>query len=344
MAEQLEFREAVVRSIDLLITLPKWAPRLEEARTTFAGMRVEHPGVEMELLSHVDPQKSSVDYDVLLEHPSGGTVTVSFTPDDAIPWSVLQADHWALNLIATINGQHVTFQQALAMLRQDGGEHGFPDALVEAALLREALAEEPPAISTQELQATADAFRRAHGLTTAASTRAWMQRRGLTIDTFDELLRERLLTHTLAERVAGAGVERYFEEHQAQFAAALIARATTSDPRVADRLVTNAVRDGADLLSAGRTLAAGGEDIRLFLGACRREELATALADAVFGAAPNQIVGPILDGRAQDVIQVLEHRPARLDPATRRSIRDLLFREWLAGKRAEATIIWHWMV
>jgi hypothetical protein len=43
------------------------------------------------------------------------------------------------------------------------------------------------------------------------------------------------------------------------------------------------------------------------------------------------------------VAEVLNRRPAQFDAPTRAAVRDLLFGEWLAVRRAEATVRWHWM-
>jgi len=41
--------------------------------------------------------------------------------------------------------------------------------------------------------------------------------------------------------------------------------------------------------------------------------------------------------------QLIKRAPARLDRATRMKIQDTLFRTWLAERRQQSSIRWHWM-
>ncbi|HXI19701.1 MAG TPA: hypothetical protein VNH46_01365, partial [Gemmatimonadales bacterium] len=43
------------------------------------------------------------------------------------------------------------------------------------------------------------------------------------------------------------------------------------------------------------------------------------------------------------VAEVLSRVPTPLDAPTRRAIQDHLFHQWLARRRKEATIRWHWV-
>ena len=60
-------------------------------------------------------------------------------------------------------------------------------------------------------------------------------------------------------------------------------------------------------------------------------------------AAAGTIIGPEAEPGGYWVGQVLARRAARLDRATRTNIEDILFRDWLAERRKEAAIRWHWM-
>ena len=68
-------------------------------------------------------------------------------------------------------------------------------------------------------------------------------------------------------------------------------------------------------------------------------DLPAAFADAPAGgivAAANQAGGA-------RVGQVVRRVPARLDRPTRGRIEALLFEDWLAARRQDATIRWHWV-
>jgi hypothetical protein len=63
----------------------------------------------------------------------------------------------------------------------------------------------------------------------------------------------------------------------------------------------------------------------------------------VAAAEPGTVVGPVIAEPGCQLWEVLDRRPAVLDPPTRAVIQARLFRDWLAQRRAEAKVRWHWM-
>jgi hypothetical protein len=61
-------------------------------------------------------------------------------------------------------------------------------------------------VTDAELQAAADAFRRLHGLTSAAATTAWLSHQGRTLEDFEQSLEADLLTEKLKEYLTRDGV------------------------------------------------------------------------------------------------------------------------------------------
>ena len=74
----------------------------------------------------------------------------------------------------------------------------------------------------------------------------------------------------------------------------------------------------------------------------RRRELPPAHARAVFAAAAGAVLGPLPSADGHEIVWVARTSRARLDPPTRALIVDILFAEWLAARRAEATVEWFW--
>ena len=73
-----------------------------------------------------------------------------------------------------------------------------------------------------------------------------------------------------------------------------------------------------------------------------RRHAEPALRDRLFSAASGELVGPLTTGTGHALIRVLEILPAQLDDRTRAAIQDILFNEWLAGRRQAAQIEWCW--
>jgi len=57
----------------------------------------------------------------------------------------------------------------------------------------------------------------------------------------------------------------------------------------------------------------------------QRGQASLELADAVFAAAPGDVVGPVRTGGDSTLVLVLSLTPARLDEPTRRAIQEILF-------------------
>src|SRR6185503_2672264 len=136
------------------------------------------------------PGEERADYDVLLD-AGGGTLAVSWSADDASPWFVDHADHWAANNVVTVNRSSLTVQEALQVVRIAGTSYpDLHDLLIRDVLRREAMGDlEVIEVSAGEVQQAADDFRQANGLHSAEATHRWLVERGLSVRTFQGLLR-----------------------------------------------------------------------------------------------------------------------------------------------------------
>jgi putative peptide maturation system protein len=336
----LAFDEALTHAVSLLRELPRGREEVPEARARLERFREAHPGIRADLLVDQPPASVRVDYDLLLGHPDGGTAALSWRADEGVPWSVQYADHWAANYVLTVNAQMLTIQQALLFLKLAG--HRSPDLmteLVDQQVITQAIQEDPPPVSEAELQAAADEFRLASGLSSAEATRRWLEETRLSVARFQELLRGAVQARKLKERVTADRVEPYFEAHPERFDLVRFFRAEAPTEAVASRLATEAREQG--LTAATRVEAAGieGRDLEAVLTSRRAHELPPVLATA----RPGEVVGPVAEGARHWVAELLDREPAQLDATIRAAIQDRLFREWLADQREQATVRWHWL-
>ena len=107
------------------------------------------------------------EHDVLLEHPERGTVGITWCADDGTPWAITYADHWASNLVVSVDDGDVTLQEALLFLKMAAEKASdLMESLVSEKIVAMAVQAEPPPVEHGELQAAADAFRIANGLLT----------------------------------------------------------------------------------------------------------------------------------------------------------------------------------
>jgi PPIC-type PPIASE domain len=208
-------------------------------------------------------------------------------------------------------------------------------------LVREALAEQLVqeqarqaglSVTAEELQAAADAFRRAHALHTAAATRAWLDGQGLTADDFEAGLEERLLAAKLKQHQTAAQVDDYFSAHRAGLEVLQLAQVLVGRDELARELASQVRDEGRGLEEVAREHGLPVVGHRLF-----HKDLAGPLAEALASAGTGGLVGPVGTPEGFALVVVEERRPAELDSATRRRIEDELFGAWLAGRMNQAT-------
>jgi hypothetical protein len=136
-----------------------------------------------------------------------------------------------------------------------------------------------------------------------------------------------VIARKLRRQIAGDRVRDYFTRNRRELDVALIGR-VRADDRDAARRLARRMRRGALAFATVETV--------------RRRELPPAHARAIFGAAAGSVLGPLPSDASHEVVWVARTKRARLDAATRELIVDILFEEWLAARRAEASVEWFW--
>ena len=333
------FDQSLGAAVALLRALPRGRGEVHEARRRVLAFRAANPPLGAELVVDQPPAATSVEYDLLLGDPDGGTVALSWRPgDDGTPWLVDHSDHWAANYVVSVGRQHVTIEQALAALRlRRRHDPGLMEELLREAVIAAALAEDPPEVTPDDLQQAADDFRRANALFGAEATHRWLASMGLTAERWREMLRGGVQARKLRERVTAGQVEPYFAEHGAEFDTVRYVRASFASADAARQTVADAWPNGGLLPRLG-ALAAGGAE-----GAFGAEP-AAALPPELATAVQGEIVGPVADGARHWIAEVIARTPATLDDEpTRRAVQARLFQRWVDEWCAREGVRWLWM-
>ncbi|OPG09440.1 TIGR04500 family putative peptide maturation system protein [Microbispora sp. GKU 823] len=179
------------------------------AKEELAGLRRRHPGVRMRLVWERDAPGGSYHYDLLVT-TAGGTVSLAFAPDRALPWPLRGSHHTSEQVLLRVNGMEVTMEHAVAVLDVLWTDPSLAARLVDASLVEQELALDPVELPAAELQQALDAFRRARGLLTVEATREWMAERGLDHGRLEEVVAAEAAVARLRARVAGDRVEEVF--------------------------------------------------------------------------------------------------------------------------------------
>jgi putative peptide maturation system protein len=333
------FDQALRGAITLLQDVPRRREDVPSAKRQFAAYQQSHPDVPARLAVELPPGEERADYDVLLD-AGDGTLAVSWSADDAMPWFVDHADHWAASHVVTVNRSSLTVQEALQVVRIAGTSYpDLHDLLIRDVLRREAMegAEEID-VTDAEIQEAADEFRQSNGLRSAEATLRWLVERGLSVQSFQRLLRGGVQARKARAKLTADRVEPFFDQHATLFDTLTIATAEFRNPTLREEIRIAAVEQGLAEAMLALARRADVAPPRLTVEERRAHTLPTELREA----RPGQIVSLVDRGSDGPLHEVIARRPATLDAPTRVAVEEYLFREWLAERRKGATITWHW--
>ncbi|WP_327048109.1 TIGR04500 family putative peptide maturation system protein [Microbispora sp. NBC_01189] len=335
-----------------------------DARRLLGDLRAGHPDVPMRLVWQRDHPGGSHHYDLLIPAPDG-TVSVAFAPARAVPWPLRGSHGAGEQVVVRVDGVDVRMEQAMAVLDGLWGDSSTAARLVNAALVEQELEREPVELSAEELQEAMDAFRRSRRLLTVRATRDWMAERGLDHASLEMIVHQEAAIARLRRRVAADGAAELFAADPGDHDRLCVVRlryphleaARAAAGRLRDRarpgsgpLAPAAGKDAAE--TRGQTFPKAAQEARAETFAKVAEESFEYGADVrpalvyrrelgpdAVGAGAGDVLG---DGPEPLVTCVLEVRPAVLDDETRRAIENRVFDDWLARRRAEASVEWMW--
>ncbi len=273
-----------------------------------AALRKSWPEADLTLLRDQELD-GSVAFDLLVREP-GGTVSVAFSPAPALPWPQRGAVRYTDQDLLRVGERKLRVGEALGALDFLWYDHDVLGRLVDTCLVQAELEREPVELSDAEVQAAADAYRRARGLLDPGATERWLTARGLSPDDFTPLVADAAEVARLRERIVADRLPQWFAEHRADFDTLVVAWTTDDelDPPASLEAVAAAVREGR---SAGVL--------------------------RVTGQIPTTING--LPVRTV----VVDREPAELTGRTRELAGRAVFDEWLAAARAATSVEWFWL-
>lgn len=334
-----QFERALTATISLLRGLPRARGQVAEARARFAEYAKAHADLRTDFVVDLEPGREHASYDILLDHPDGGTVAVSWNPDHASPWLADYAEHWAANYVVTVGDARLTVQDALTSLRVLGGDDaGLFDRLVDETIIRKAVIDHRVDTTLEEVRQAMDETRRMLGLYSAAATREWLARMGWSTHQFESLVAGGVRVRKLRDLIVADRIDAHFEAHPEWFDVVRVCAVETRRQEIAERLVSEAA--GTSLVDIAQRLSAPEmTDVVVTIKSVRSIDLPVELRDLPAGA----VGGPtrVRDGFA--VHQVQHRERAELDARTRAAVGDALFRDWLAEQRRQAPVQWHWL-
>ncbi|MDY6902941.1 MAG: peptidylprolyl isomerase [Cyanobacteriota bacterium] len=196
-------------------------------------------------------------------------------------------------------------------------------------------------VDDEELQQEGDRLRFAKKLVKAAETWAWLKKHHLTLDDFEELAYQNVLSQKLAHHLFASKVEPLFYQNQLDYVAAVTYEVILDDWDIALELFF-AVQElevtfqeiAREYISDPDLRRSGG-----FMGTQRRTDFRPEIAAAVFAASPPGIIKPVTTPKGVHLIWVEEIIQPKLDEQLQEKIVMELFDNWLKQQTGQMKII-----
>lgn len=186
-------------------------------------------------------------------------------------------------------------------------------------------------VEAEELQKAADKFRFMYQLQSAEDTWAWLEKHGLSLDEFEIIVYNRLISTKLLTHLFLDKIEPYFFEHQLNYFGVVMYEVVLDDEDLAIELFY-AIQQGemsfydvAHKYIQNRELRRKGG----YRGIVYRKDLKPEISAVVFAAKPPQLLKPIVTSSGIHVILVEEIIQPQLDNLLRHKIGLDLLSEWL---------------
>jgi parvulin-like peptidyl-prolyl isomerase len=210
----------------------------------------------------------------------------------------------------------------------------IPDVVKTIAsqkIITETAQEEGIQVTEAELQEEADKLRLDKKLVTAKDTWVWLDKHHLSVKDFEKLVYNSLISKRLANHLFSDKVEKFFYEHQLDYAAAVTYEVHFENRDLALELFY-ALEEGEITFPEIARLYIQDPELRRaygYQGTQYRKDFRPEIAAAVFAATTPEIIKPITTPKGVYLIWVEEVIQPQLDEQLREKIITELFSEWL---------------
>jgi parvulin-like peptidyl-prolyl isomerase len=215
------------------------------------------------------------------------------------------------------------------------------EEIVTRKIIASAAAEAGIKVETEELQKAADNIRLMGKLKSADDTWAWLQKHGLSLDDFEELIYNNVISGKLAQHLFANKVEPFFVEHQLDYAGVVMYEVVLDDEDLAMELFYGIQEGEMSFYDVAHQYIQDTELRRSggYRGIVRRKELKPEISAAVFAAKPPQVLKPIVTSKGVHLIFVEEIIQPELSNKVCYEILSDLFEGWLKQQIEQVEVV-----
>ncbi|MGK7892244.1 MAG: peptidylprolyl isomerase [Xenococcus sp. (in: cyanobacteria)] len=205
------------------------------------------------------------------------------------------------------------------------------EKIIERKIIISAAEEAGIEVTKEELQQASDQIRVMSQLKDAQATWAWLEKHGLSLDDFEEIVCVSLLSRKLTNHLFADQVEPYFYKHQLDYAAAIIYEIILDDEDEAIELYYEIQEGEISFFEAAQQYIQDTELRRQggYRGKVNRTDMLPEISAAVFAAMSSQLLKPIVTSKGVHIIFVEDIIKSNLDEALHHQISSDMFIDFL---------------
>jgi parvulin-like peptidyl-prolyl isomerase len=225
----------------------------------------------------------------------------------------------------------ISAEEVLDHVKLSGQLSAIKEAIAVRRIIQTTAAEKGIEVTPEEIQTSADEFRKINNLQRAEDTLAWLQQRELAVEDFEAMIRFSVLQSKLAKHLFEDRVEAYFASNQLDYMAVALYEVVLEDEDIALELFYGLKEGEITFFEVAQQYIQDAELRRRggYRGILKRTELSAEISSAVFSSTPPQLLKPILAANGIHLISVEEILVPNLNEQMQNTILSDLFSKWL---------------
>lgn len=245
-----------------------------------------------------------------------------------------------MTTIARIDDKEITSDDLIRYLKI-GNKF---DQIVEDIITQEITATEAGrmgfTVADEEIQAESDNLRRVLGLHAAKETFEFLDSVGLSLEGFEDYLRDSLMRTKVLQKVCSEeAMKDFFDLHSPKFESVDVGQIIVDSEGKARELIAILEEDPDEFANMAKSFSIDPETAEKGgdIGTVVRGGLDGEVEAKIFNSAPKQPLGPFEteDGMFYEVYMVTKRHKPELDLTTQKMITKLLYEKWLDERLEE---------
>ena len=243
----------------------------------------------------------------------------------------------------TIDEQPVSLRQALSYLRAIGDLQPFILKILRQHLIEQELQSRPDLeVDPLRLDQLIMDFRLQNKLINPQDFEQWLQTQDMSYDEFRHQIAAGLKIDQLKAEVTAPKLEDAFNQNKELLNQVILSRIVVAEKDLAENLKNQILEDSDRFEPLVRAHSLTDDRIvNGVMGSITLGELPPRIQEALVGANPGELIGPVeFEGR-YCLLRVEQILPASLEGSLKRQLQEQLFEQWLAEKAQKMTIKMH---